>query len=69
MFATLEDEYGFLDLIFRKPLVEKVLSTLVISPWVRVLGVAGRDGDSFHVLVEKIQALELKPFQEAFLTD
>jgi error-prone DNA polymerase len=69
MFATLEDEYGFLDLIFRKPLVEKVLSTLAISPWVRVLGVAGRDGDSFHVLVEKIQALELKPFQEAFLTD
>ncbi len=53
-FATLEDEHGFLDLIFRPEVFERVKEVFLEHCFLRVEGKLQRDRNTVSVLVERI---------------
>jgi error-prone DNA polymerase len=57
MFATLEDEWGFSDLILHAHTFEKYRSCLESSPFVSVAGKVQRDGDLVTLLVSFVGPL------------
>lgn len=57
MFATLEDEWGFADLILHAQTFEKYQSCLESSPFVLVAGKIQRDGDLVNLLVSFVGPL------------
>lgn len=59
-FATLEDEFGFLDLILHRDVFEKVRTTMIEEPFVSVSGTIQRDGLAVSLIVR-----DVKPFLEA----
>jgi error-prone DNA polymerase len=56
-FATLEDETGFLDLIFKKKTLERYLHQFYGSSFLFVSGKLQRDGDAVSLLVTKAEDL------------
>lgn len=56
-FATLEDEFGFLDLIMHREVFEKVRAVLLDEPFVLVSGAIQRDGRAVSLIVR-----DVKPF-------
>ena len=54
-FATLEDEFGFLDLILHKEVYERVRDLMMNEPFVVVRGKIQRDGGACSLIVEGIE--------------
>ena len=59
VFATIEDEEGFLDLILRKEVFEKFHDIFVNEPFLIVSGRVQRDAEAVSVLVRKIEVLDV----------
>jgi error-prone DNA polymerase len=57
VFATLEDEEGFLDLILRKEVFERYEEVFVGNAFLTVTGRVQSDGNSLSVIVRKVEAL------------
>ena len=59
-FATIEDEFGFLDLILHKPILERYKETILEQSFLIVGGQIQRDGESVSLIVRRV-----KPFLES----
>ncbi|MBI2711914.1 MAG: PHP domain-containing protein [Bdellovibrio sp.] len=57
VFATLEDEFGFGDLIFHEQVYEKYEEVLDQSPFVIVVGRVQRDGEMVNLIVQTVESL------------
>lgn len=66
-FATLEDEFGFLDLIIHPEVYEKYYDTLAYHCFLEIKGVVQREGHTVSILVKSakgiLPSLEIKPTQ------
>lgn len=58
-FATLEDENGFVDLVFRQEIFEKYRETLLENPFWVVSGKVQREGEAVSLLVNGVNVLDL----------
>ena len=54
-FATLEDEYGFLDLVLKKEIYERVREIMHDEPFVIVRGQLQRDGLAASFVVKEVR--------------
>ncbi|MCM2322656.1 MAG: PHP domain-containing protein [Oligoflexia bacterium] len=59
VFATLEDETGFLDLLLHKEVHERYGEIFAESPFILVAGEIQRDGNSVNLIVKKLERLAL----------
>lgn len=68
VFGTLEDEFGFIDLVFREPVFLEHKFTLYDHSFFIIEGIAQREQFSFSILVQKItpiQSSELAKFKKS----
>jgi error-prone DNA polymerase len=68
MFSTLEDEYGFTDLIFHPQVYEKNREIILNHCFIIVKGKLQRDAHSISVLVERVRPIWKEDFTEERLT-
>jgi DNA polymerase III alpha subunit len=54
-FATLEDEFGFLDLVLKKEVYERVRTIMQDEPFVIVRGQLQRDGLAASLVVNEVR--------------
>jgi error-prone DNA polymerase len=57
VFATLEDEHGFIDLILHKPVFEKFHEVFTTHPLLVARGRVQRDGDAVSILVGHVRSI------------
>jgi len=58
-FATLEDETGFIDIVFHEEVYEKYRDLLLTHSFVCVTGVLQRDGLAVSLLVKKLEGIPI----------
>jgi error-prone DNA polymerase len=58
-FATLEDETGFIDIVFHEETYEKYRETLLSNSFVCVQGILQRDGQAVSLLVKKLEGIPI----------
>ena len=57
VFSTLEDEYGFIDLIFHSEVFEQYKETFLNHCFIIVEGIVQRDRNTSHILVKKVRPI------------